>query len=29
MLMKSFMSRIEYNAKGNGVVLEKIRAAAS
>ena len=29
MLMKSFMTRIEYNAKGNGVELEKIRAAAS
>jgi len=28
MLMKSFMTRIEYNAKGNGVVLEKVRAAA-
>jgi len=28
MLMKSFMTRIEYNAKGNGVVLEKIRPAA-
>jgi serine/threonine-protein kinase RsbW len=25
MLMKSFMTRIEYNAKGNGVVLEKLR----
>ena len=25
MLMKSFMTRIEYNAKGNGVVLEKHR----
>jgi len=29
MLMKSFMTRIEYNAKGNGVVLEKVRAAAT
>ena len=29
MLMKSFMTRIEYNAKGNGVVLEKVRQAAS
>ena len=28
MLMKSFMTRIEYNAKGNGVVLEKVRPAA-
>ncbi|MEX0668983.1 MAG: ATP-binding protein [Pirellulales bacterium] len=28
MLMRSFMSRIEYNAKGNGVVLEKIRNPA-
>jgi serine/threonine-protein kinase RsbW len=27
MLMRSFMTRIEYNAKGNGVVLEKIRSA--
>ena len=25
MLMKSFMTRIDYNAKGNGVVLEKVR----
>ncbi|NBW96051.1 MAG: ATP-binding protein [Planctomycetia bacterium] len=25
MLMRSFMTRIEYNAKGNGVVLEKRR----
>ena len=29
MLMKSFMTRIEYNARGNGVVLEKVRAAAT
>ena len=28
MLMRSFMSRIEYNAKGNGVVLEQIRNPA-
>ena len=28
MLMKSFMTRIEYNAKGNGVVLEKVRTTA-
>lgn len=28
MLMRSFMSRIEYNAKGNAVVLEKIRNPA-
>jgi serine/threonine-protein kinase RsbW len=28
MLMRSFMTRIEYNAKGNGVVLEKIRPPA-
>ena len=28
MLMKSFMTRIEYNPKGNGVVLEKVRPAA-
>jgi len=28
MLMKSFMTRIEYNAKGNVVVLEKVRPAA-
>ena len=28
MLMKSFMTRIEYNAKGNGVVLEKVRGDA-
>ncbi len=28
MLMRSFMTRIEYNAKGNGVVLEKIRVPA-
>jgi serine/threonine-protein kinase RsbW len=28
MLMRSFMTRIEYNAKGNGVVLEKIRSPA-
>ncbi len=27
MLMKSFMTRIEYNAKGNGVVLEKVLTA--
>lgn len=27
MLMRSFMTRIDYNAKGNGVVLEKIRSA--
>lgn len=26
MLMRSFMTRIEYNAKGNSVVMEKIRA---
>ena len=26
MLMRSFMTRIEYNAKGNSVVLEKLRA---
>jgi serine/threonine-protein kinase RsbW len=25
MLMRSFMTRIEYNAKGNAVILEKIR----
>jgi serine/threonine-protein kinase RsbW len=25
MLMRSFMTRIEYNAKGNAVLLEKIR----
>jgi serine/threonine-protein kinase RsbW len=25
MLMRSFMTRIEYNAKGNSVVLEKVR----
>ena len=28
MLMKSFMTRIEYNAKGNAVVLEKLRGPA-
>jgi serine/threonine-protein kinase RsbW len=28
MLMRSFMTRIEYNSKGNGVVLEKIRSPA-
>ena len=28
MLMRSFMTRIEYNAKGNSVVLEKKRAPA-
>jgi serine/threonine-protein kinase RsbW len=28
MLMKSFMTRIEYNAKGNGVTLEKVRTAS-
>jgi serine/threonine-protein kinase RsbW len=28
MLMRSFMTRIEYNAKGNGVLLEKIRNPA-
>lgn len=28
MLMRSFMTRIEYNAKGNAVVLEKIRQPA-
>jgi serine/threonine-protein kinase RsbW len=28
MLMRTFMTRIEYNAKGNSVVLEKKRAAA-
>jgi len=28
MLMKSFMTRIEYNSKGNGVVLEKVRSPA-
>ncbi len=28
MLMRSFMTRIEYNAKGNAVVLEKIRNPA-
>jgi serine/threonine-protein kinase RsbW len=28
MLMRSFMTRIEYNAKGNAVVLEKKRAPA-
>jgi serine/threonine-protein kinase RsbW len=28
MLMRSFMTRIEYNAKGNAVVLEKLRTAA-
>jgi len=28
MLMRSFMTRIEYNAKGNGVVLEKVRSPA-
>ena len=27
MLMRSFMTRIEYNAKGNSVVLEKRRDA--
>ncbi len=27
MLMRSFMTRIDYNAKGNGVVLEKRRSA--
>jgi serine/threonine-protein kinase RsbW len=27
MLMRSFMTRIEYNAKGNAVVLEKLRTA--
>jgi serine/threonine-protein kinase RsbW len=27
MLMRSFMTRIEYNAKGNAVVLEKRREA--
>jgi serine/threonine-protein kinase RsbW len=27
MLMRSFMTRIVYNAKGNGVVLEKRRSA--
>jgi serine/threonine-protein kinase RsbW len=25
MLMRSFMTRIEYNAKGNAVILEKVR----
>jgi serine/threonine-protein kinase RsbW len=29
MLMRSFMTRIAYNAKGNSVVLEKSRAAAA
>jgi serine/threonine-protein kinase RsbW len=29
MLMRSFMTRITYNAKGNSVVLEKSRAAAA
>ena len=28
MLMRSFMTRLEYNAKGNAVVLEKLRAPA-
>jgi serine/threonine-protein kinase RsbW len=28
MLMRSFMTRIEYNAKGNSVVLEKLRDLA-
>lgn len=28
MLMRSFMTRIEYNARGNSVVLEKKRASA-
>jgi len=28
MLMRSFMTRIDYNAKGNGVVLEKQRSAS-
>jgi serine/threonine-protein kinase RsbW len=28
MLMRSFMTRIEYNHKGNSVVLEKLRDAA-
>jgi len=28
MLMRSFMTRIEYNAQGNGVVMEKIRSPA-
>jgi len=28
MLMRSFMTRIEYNAKGNSVVLEKVRDTA-
>jgi serine/threonine-protein kinase RsbW len=28
MLMRSFMTRIEYNAKGNAVLLEKIRNPA-
>jgi serine/threonine-protein kinase RsbW len=27
MLIRSFMTRVEYNAKGNAVVLEKLRAA--
>jgi serine/threonine-protein kinase RsbW len=27
MLMRSFMTRIDYNAKGNGVLLEKRRSA--
>ena len=29
MLMKSFMTRIEYNSKGNGVVLEKVRVSGA
>ena len=29
MLMRSFMTRIEYNAKGNSVELEKLREAAA
>ena len=29
MLMKSFMTRVEYNSRGNGVVLERIRTAGS
>ncbi len=28
MLMRSFMNRVEYNAKGNSVVLEKCREAS-
>lgn len=29
MLMRNFMSRVEYNERGNGVVLEKLRAKSA